>query len=237
MPAFSGLEAIVTDIEGTTSSIAFVHEVLFPYAAEHLPAFVREHAGEARVRAQLDAVNAEAGLVEPSLEEQIEQLLAWIREDKKITPLKTLQGYIWEAGYRNGDYRAHVFADVAPELRRWKARGLKLYVYSSGSILAQKLFFQHSEAGDLLPLFDGHFDTTVGGKREADSYRAISEQVGVAAPACLFLSDVSAELEAATAAGFQVCLLERPGNADAGSHAFPACSSFAEIVVDADPPA
>lgn len=231
MPVFSDIKAIITDIEGTTSSISFVHEVLFPYAAEHLPAFVREHAGEARVQAQLEAVNVAAGLVDPSLEEQIEQLLEWIREDKKITPLKTLQGYIWEAGYCNGDYRAHVFPDVAPELQRWQEGGLKLYVYSSGSVLAQKLFFQYSEAGNLLSLFDGHFDTSVGGKREVGSYRAISEQVGIAAQQCLFLSDITAELEAARAAGFQVCLLERPGNADVGSHTFPSCASFAEIVV------
>lgn len=235
MPAFLGVEAIITDIEGTTSSIAFVHEVLFPYAAEHLPVFVREHASETRVQAQLEAVNAAAGLADPSLDEQIEQLLEWIREDKKITPLKILQGYIWEAGYRNGDYRAHVFPDVAPELQRWQESGLKLYVYSSGSVLAQKLFFQYSEAGNLLPLFDGHFDTTVGGKREVNSYRAISEQVDIVAQHCLFLSDITAELEAARAAGFQVCLLERPGNGDPGSHTFPACSSFADIVVNAEP--
>lgn len=229
MPVFSSIEAVVTDIEGTTSSISFVHDVLFPYAATHLPAYIKSHADEPRVQGQLQAVVAEAGLSQPSLDEQIEQLLSWIREDKKATPLKALQGYIWEKGYRNGDYQAHVYPDVAPRLEAWKRSGLKLYVYSSGSVLAQKLFFEFSEAGNLLPLFDGHFDTSVGGKREASSYQAISKQIGMAPERLLFLSDVVQELEAAQDAGFQTCLIHRPGNAEPPAHNFPVCSSFSEI--------
>lgn len=213
MPEFNKVRVVLTDIEGTTSSISFVHDVLFPYAAQHLPDYVRKHASEAAVREQLEAVNREARLENPSLEQQIEQLLEWIEKDVKATPLKALQGYIWEAGYRGGDYQAHVYEDVAPQLRAWKAQGLKLYVYSSGSVLAQKLFFEFSEAGNLLPLFEGHFDTTVGGKREVQSYRAISADIGVAPEHILFLSDVKEELDAAREAGLQVCLLERPGNA------------------------
>ena len=229
MPDFKDVSAVVTDIEGTTSSISFVHDVLFPYAAEHLPAYVRAHAQEPAVAEQLQALNREAGLQSPTLEAQIEQLLEWIRNDVKATPLKALQGYIWEAGYRNGDYRAHVYPDVAPRLREWKERGLSLYVYSSGSVLAQKLFFEFSEAGNLLPLFDGHFDTTVGGKREAGSYQTITASVSASPENTLFLSDVKGELDAAAQAGFQVCLLERPGNAPVAEHHYPSATSFEAI--------
>lgn len=234
MPQFAGIKAVVTDIEGTTSSISFVHEVLFPYAAEKLPAFVREHRDDPAIAKILADVGEAAGgalppLTSSGLDPYIAQLLQWLRDDKKVTPLKALQGYIWEAGYRQGDYRAQVYADVAPALAHWKHSNLGLYVYSSGSVLAQKLFFEFSEAGNLLPLFDGHFDTTIGGKRERESYRAISEQIGIEAGHLLFLSDVAAELEAAREAGFQVCLLVRPGNADAGEHDFSVSTCFSDI--------
>lgn len=229
MPDFKDVKAVVTDIEGTTSSISFVHDVLFPYAAEHLPAYVRAHAQEPAVAEQLQALNREAGLQAPTLEAQIEQLLEWIRNDVKATPLKAMQGYIWEAGYRSGDYRAHVYPDVAPRLREWKDQGLSLYVYSSGSVLAQKLFFEFSEAGNLLPLFDGHFDTTTGGKREAESYRTIAGSVSASPENTLFLSDVKEELDAAAQAGFQVCLLERPGNAPVTEHDYPTAATFNTI--------
>ncbi|HCS26151.1 MAG TPA: acireductone synthase [Spongiibacteraceae bacterium] len=229
MQEFRNLQAIVTDIEGTTSSISFVHDVLFPYAADKLPEFVREHCDRPDVKEVLAEVARESGLPESDRDGQITQLLQWIRDDKKVTPLKALQGFIWEAGYRSGDYRAYVYSDVAPQLQAWKNAGLGLYVYSSGSVLAQKLFFEFSEAGNLLPLFEGHFDTTIGGKRECESYRRISEEIGVAAGQLLFLSDVVAELAAAREAGFQTCLLLRPGNAAAGEHDFPVSRSFADI--------
>ncbi len=229
MVKFSGIAAVVTDIEGTTSSISFVHDVLFPYAAKHLPEYVRKHAEEPEVREQLDAVAREAALSPNDVDALVGQLLGWIRDDVKATPLKALQGKVWEAGYRNRDYRAHVFGDVGDALKRWKHAGLKLFVYSSGSVLAQKLFFEFSEAGNLLPLFDGHFDTTTGPKRDSRSYTAIAGATGFAAPAMLFLSDVVAELDAASRAGFQVCLLERPGNAAVAEHSYPVVSSFHEI--------
>lgn len=229
MPQFTNVQAIVTDIEGTTSSISFVHDVLFPYAAEKLPEFVREHFARPDIAAVLAEVANESALPASDREGLIAQLLQWIRDDKKVTPLKTLQGLIWEAGYRSGDYRAHVYPDVAPQLQTWKNVGLGLYVYSSGSVLAQKLFFEFSDAGNLLPLFEGHFDTTTGGKRESESYRRISEEIGAAAGQLLFLSDVVAELAAAREAGFQTCLLLRPGNAAAGEHDFPVSRSFADI--------
>ncbi|MBB3047692.1 enolase-phosphatase E1 [Litorivivens lipolytica] len=231
MPEFHNVRVVLTDIEGTTSSISFVHDVLFPYAAERLPAYIRKHASEPEVQAQLEAVNREAKLDNPTLDRQIDQLLEWIKHDVKATPLKALQGYIWEAGYRGGDYQAHVYDDVAPKLQAWKAQGLKLYVYSSGSVLAQKLFFEFSDAGNLLPLFEGHFDTTVGGKREASSYRAISSEIGVSPDQILFLSDVKEELEAARETGLQVCLLERPGNAPVADIDAERVSSFDEITL------
>ena len=203
------VRAVLTDIEGTTTSIAFVHEVLFPYAKAGLGPFLRSHHSEPAVAAEVAAVRAAVGRPDLDLEGVIATLEGWIAEDRKATPLKTLQGLIWRAGYENGDYRAHVYPDAVEGLRRWRRDGLALYVYSSGSIAAQKLFFGHSEAGDLTPLFNGYFDTTSGGKKEADSYRAIQAEIGVAADAILFLSDVEAELDAARAAGLRTVLLDR----------------------------
>ncbi|UXI67100.1 acireductone synthase [Tahibacter amnicola] len=204
------IRAIVTDIEGTTSSISFVKDVLFPYAAEHLPAFVASHGDKPDVKTWLDATARDAGLDPADRGAIVATLLAWIREDRKATPLKALQGMIWADGYESGAYRAHMYPEVAKQLRDWKASGLPLYVYSSGSVAAQKLFFRYSEAGDLTPLFDGYFDTEIGGKREAGSYARIAEAIGVEAKAILFLSDIAEELDAARAAGLQTTWLCRP---------------------------
>ena len=232
MPSFSGLKAIVTDIEGTTSSISFVHDVLFPYAAKNLADYVQAHAQKPAVAKILKEV-AEIGELSPSDQSgQIALLLKWIRDDKKVTALKTLQGFIWEEGYHQGAYQAHVYADVAPQLREWKQQNLQLYVYSSGSVLAQKLFFEFSQAGNLLVLFDGHFDTTIGAKREVASYRAIGEKIALEPEHILFLSDIVAELDAAASAGFQVCLLERPGNAPVAKTPYPRAESFEQITLE-----
>ena len=161
------IRAIVTDIEGTTSSIDFVRDVLFPYARKRLPAYVETHGDTPEVQHWLHEAAKEADLIEASRQEIIEMLLRWIDGDRKSTALKALQGMIWKDGYEAGDYRAHVYPEVPARLRAWRAQGLKLYVYSSGSVPAQKLFFRHSEAGDLGPLFAGYFDTQTGPKREA----------------------------------------------------------------------
>jgi enolase-phosphatase E1 len=202
------IRAIVTDIEGTTSSLAFVKDVLFPYARARLAEFVRAHAAEPAVRAELDAVRR---LVRPDLgdTQAIEQLLAWSDADQKVTPLKALQGMIWETGYRAGDFTGHVYPDAAAALRRWHAAGLKLYVYSSGSVPAQKLLFGFSAAGDLTPLFTGYFDTTIGAKRDPDSYRRVAAAIGLPADEILFLSDTTEELDAAATAGLQTLQLVR----------------------------
>jgi len=204
------IRAIVTDIEGTTSSIDFVKDVLFPYARERLPAFVVTHADKPEVQHWLHEAARDAGLVSASQQEIIDLLIRWIDEDRKATPLKALQGLVWEDGYVSGEFKGHVYPEVAENLQKWKKQGIHLYVYSSGSVAAQKLLFGHSEAGDLTPLFSGYFDTEIGGKREADSYRRIAEAIKVPAGQILFLSDITAELDAAAAAGFQTTQLVRP---------------------------
>jgi len=203
------IKAILTDIEGTTSSISFVKDVLFPYARKRLPAFLTTHADKPEVRHWLHEAAKEAGLVSASQSELIALLQRWIDEDRKATPLKALQGMIWDEGYRNGDYRAHMYPEVPAKLRVWKDQGLELYVYSSGSVAAQKLFFAFSEAGDLTPLFSGYFDTETGPKRDANSYRSIAIAIGMPANEVLFLSDVVEELDAAQAAGMKTTLLAR----------------------------
>ena len=200
--------AILTDIEGTAGSISFVREVLFPYARRELPRFVREHGREPEVRRWLDQVAAEHGAICDDAV-IVETLQGWIDEDRKHTALKALQGLMWTEGYARADFTAHVYADAVDGLRRWHAAGHPLAVYSSGSVPAQKMFFGHSDAGDLRPLFDAFFDTEVGGKREAASYARIAEALGRAPDTILFLSDVVAELDAAREAGLRTVLVDR----------------------------
>lgn len=204
--------AIVTDIEGTTSSIAFVKEVLFPFAREHLPRFVAEHAGDPEVARLLDDTRdlaAKDGARPESLAEVTGALLRWIDEDRKATPLKSLQGMVWAAGYATGALKSHVYADAVEGLRSFHAAGHALFVFSSGSIAAQKLLFAHTEHGDLTPLFSGYFDTTTGSKLAASSYSAIAEAIGRPAGEVLFLSDHTGELDAAVAAGMRAICLDR----------------------------
>ena len=205
------IKAILTDIEGTTSAVSFVFDVLFPYAARHLPDFVRQNAGRADVAEQITAVRRDSNEPEADVERVIEILLSWIAEDRKATPLKALQGMVWAQGYQAGQLKGHVYPDAVEALQRWHAAGYQLFVYSSGSVLAQKLIFGCSEAGDLTPLFSGYFDTTSGPKREAQSYTNIQQAIGVEPGEILFLSDIVQELDAAQAAGLQTCGLAREG--------------------------
>lgn len=205
------IKAILTDIEGTTSAVSFVFDVLFPYAREHLPGFVRAHAQEPAVLAQLDAVRAESGEPDANIERVIEILLEWIAADRKATPLKALQGMVWAEGYRAGQLKGHVYPDAVLALRRWHKQGYGLYVYSSGSVQAQKLIFGCAEVGDLTPLFSGYFDTGCGPKRESESYRQIAESIRLRPEQILFLSDVVEELDAARQAGMLTCGLVRAG--------------------------
>ncbi len=229
----STVQAILTDIEGTTSSISFVKDVLFPYARRALPEFVAQRGDDPEVRQWLDAVSADAPEAQDDAA-RVAVLQGWIDSDRKHTALKALQGMVWDAGFREADFTAHMYPDAAEALQRWYADGLVLYVYSSGSVPAQKLFFGHSDAGDLTPLISGWFDTETGGKREAQSYTTISQKIGLAPHEILFLSDVVAELDAARSAGLQTVLLDRledypqpRGAADANGH--PRVTSFGDI--------
>lgn len=223
----SDIKAIVTDIEGTTSSIDFVHQSLFPYARAHLRAYLHAHARDAAVNEALAEV-AQLERRALSLDQAADVLTRWIDEDRKLTPLKSLQGLIWAQGYAAGELKGHVYPDTPLYLRRWHAQGLKLYVYSSGSVAAQKLIFGHSDAGDLTPLFSGYFDTRVGGKREAVSYRAIRQAIELPGAAVLFLSDIGEELDAAREAGFKTCQLLRDARAKP-SPEHPHAKDFGEV--------
>jgi enolase-phosphatase E1 len=210
------IKAILTDIEGTTSAVSFVFDVLFPYAASHLPDFIRQNAERADVAEQLAAVRRDSNEPDADVERVIAILLGWIAQDRKATPLKALQGMVWEQGYQAGQLKGHVYPDAVDALTRWHQDGYQLFVYSSGSIQAQRLIFGCSEAGDLTPLFSGYFDTTSGPKREAQSYANIIQAIKVEAGQILFLSDIVEELDAARLAGMATCGLAREGGELAG---------------------
>ncbi len=203
------INAIVTDIEGTTSALSFVKEELFPYAYKNLPDYVWDNQDE--LADLLDDVRKQEKNVDLSLEEVIEVLLRYIDEDQKITPLKTLQGMIWEEGYKAGELKGHIYDDAIAGLKRWKDQGVALYIYSSGSIPAQKLLFGNTKHGDLNPLFSGYFDTTTGGKKDSTSYEKIASEIGLPVEEILFLSDSMDEINAASAAGMNVIALNREG--------------------------
>lgn len=203
------IKAIVTDIEGTTSDIDFVHQVLFPYAAKALPDYLRQHAQQAEIAAIIAQVKAEIKQEDADLEVVIATLLDWIATDQKITPLKTLQGYIWETGFKNNHFQGHLYEDAYRNLQQWQQAGIKLYVFSSGSVKAQKLLFGYSQYGDLTYLFEGYFDTQIGNKKTVEAYQNIAQAIALAPEQILFLSDVIAELDAAKTAGYHTLLLDR----------------------------
>ncbi len=209
------------DIEGTTTSIEFVHKILFPYATKHLSAFVRRNLTEFTIAQELASVRKTVQDEENiTLDEEgcIQKLLEWIESDRKHTALKTLQGYLWREGYETQQYRGHLYDDVLPAWKKWIAHGITLGIYSSGSVEAQKLLFGHSEAGDLTPYLSSYFDTKIGHKRESDSYRNIQKAIALPPKEILFLSDIEAELDAAKEAGFQAIQLLRPGNTPSPKH-------------------
>ena len=210
---------ILTDIEGTTTAIAFVHRTLFPHAASALEDFLARRGRDVDVAVILADVPGD----------KLATLRNWMAEDAKVTPLKALQGLIWRQGYEEGALRGHLWPDVAPALRAWHARGLHLAVYSSGSEEAQRLLFRHSEAGDLEPLFQGFFDTRMGMKREAASYTRIAEAWGAAPSAILFLSDIAEELDAARRAGLSTCQLVRLEDGTQPSSRHPEAADFKSI--------
>lgn len=244
------IREILLDIEGTITPIAFVHEVLFPYASSHVGNYLALHFGDAETKADITrlrqehAIDIEKDLKPPiladeSTQDQIESIVSYvhwlIERDRKSTGLKSLQGKIWRQGYTDGTLKAPVFADVAPALVRWREAGLKICIFSSGSVVAQQLLFAHTEVGDLTHLIDGYFDTTTGSKTATDSYRQIASARCRAEHEVLFISDVVAELDAASAAGMQTLLCVRPGNLaqEAGWHQV--IRNFDEIPLPAAP--
>ncbi len=210
------LRAILLDIEGTTTPISFVHQVLFPYARLHLSTYLQQHSDLPEVLADLARLREEhsadvtAGQQPPPL---VERYLYWlIDRDRKSPALKSLQGKIWQQGYNDGSLRAPIFEDVRPAMEHWHDTGISVNFFSSGSVLAQKLLFANSEAGDLTKFISSYFDTKVGKKTEAESYRQISATLSVAANEIHFISDVTTELDAAQNAGMKTSLCVRPGN-------------------------
>lgn len=224
----SGIRAVVTDIEGTTTPLAFVHDVLFPYARERLASWLKEHEKDPDVAAALHEARALGGVPEASLGETVALLHGWMDEDRKAGPLKLLQGLIWRQGYRDGVLKGEVYEDAAARLRAWRERGLRLFVYSSGSEEAQKLIFGYSDKGELASLFEGFFDTRIGAKVDTASYRAIAAAARIAPADMLFLSDHEGEVAAAFEAGMQVVRIDRalPAGSWSESGSLPVAGSF-----------
>ena len=236
---------IILDIEGTTTSISFVYERLFPYVKAHVRGFLERRWDDAEVQTAVDALRAlaleDASNGTPTVaiptdadkattcDAAVRNVELQMSSDRKTTALKLLQGMIWRDGYATGELKGHVYPDVPDAFRSWTERGDQLYVYSSGSVEAQKLLFGHSEAGDLMPLLSGYFDTKTGPKKEAESYTQIAANIGVDPGTCLFLTDNHEEAVAAREAGMKVVISVRPGNHPLPPHDFTTVHSFTTL--------
>lgn len=220
------IQYILTDIEGTTTSVSFVYDTLFPYFKTHVRVFLTENHSLPEVKEQINSLKEEKG-TELSLEEIVQQLLDWTNQDIKHPILKSLQGIVWKKGYEEGELKGHVYADVLPILEKWQQAGIQMGVYSSGSVAAQKLIFGKSILGNLNSFFAHNFDTKIGYKREVTSYQNIQQAIGIDASNILFLSDVEAELDAAQQASYQTIQLVREGTIASQKH--PTVSDFSEI--------
>jgi len=237
-------KAIVLDIEGATTSIRFVYDGLFPFVRENVGRFLDQNWDDPQVQSDVDLIRAQAqsdlagGAVDapqvPSgaqaTADDVSRNVHWqMDQDRKTTGLKSLQGKIWKDGYASGELKGHVYADVPEALHRWNDLGISVYIYSSGSVAAQKLLFGNSEAGDLMPLLSGYFDTTTGPKKEAGSYTAIAASIGAEPSRLVFITDNLDEAIAADAAGLRAFVSLRPGNHPVDEHSFPEISSFGEL--------
>lgn len=223
-------QGILLDIEGTTSSISFVHDVMFPFVLERLDEFLSQHSTRDDVVDACEQVAKDAGkesltswLSEPAEQEKtgIQVVASEVRRlmagDVKATGLKALQGMIWDGGFRSGQLKSHVYPEVIPTIQKWRAAGIDVRIYSSGSIAAQKLFFGHVDGhGDCLELFTGHYDTTIGNKKQPESYTRVAADWGLKVEEVLFISDIEGELKAAQTAGLQALASIRPGNTPLG---------------------
>jgi enolase-phosphatase E1 len=230
-------DGILLDIEGTTTSVEYVFSVLFPFAQDNVEAFLQNHHDSPSVKADLQLLRQEyeadrtQGISIPEWDDNITTgvvpyIRYLIKVDRKSTGLKSLQGKIWEQGYRDGTLRSHIFSDVKPAFERWTKAGKQLFIFSSGSVLAQQLLFRHTEVGDLTGFLSGYFDTTTGAKKEADSYRKIAQTIGLPPESILFISDVTDELRAAQSAAMQTLLSVRPDNHSSDSQGFEVVTSF-----------
>jgi enolase-phosphatase E1 len=228
------IQAILLDIEGTTTPISFVHDVLFPYSRTNISSYLKQYANSPDLLSDLTllgkeyALDLKQGKQPPPL---VEPYVYWlIDQDRKSTALKSLQGKIWKQGYVDGSLKAPLFPDVVPAMDRWRKSGIQIAIFSSGSVLAQKLLFQHTDAGDITSYIQGFFDTGVGKKIESRSYKGIAAELGFLPSEILFISDVTSELEAASSAEMNTLLCIRPGNS-IQTHAdlFKSIMSFAEI--------
>jgi methylthioribulose 1-phosphate dehydratase/enolase-phosphatase E1 len=218
-------KAIVLDIEGTVAPISFVADVMFPYARDNVRQHLQEHYHSQEAQADIDAIRQQAADDGAAAipdgaagkDSVIEAVVSWVHAaiaaDRKIGPLKQLQGHVWRSGFKSGKMVAQLFRDVPDAMVEWRNAGIKTYIYSSGSREAQHLFFGCSQVGDLRPYLSGFFDTTSGPKVDASSYKNILLTLGVNEPQqVLFATDVLAEAQAAQAAGWQAVLVDRPGN-------------------------
>ncbi len=227
MITFAG-KLILLDIEGTVSPLAFVHDVMFPYARQRAGGYLKTHWGEAVI----GQIARDAGVSAFATPAEAEEAVHWLMDaDAKVTGLKQLQGMIWEEGFRNGELSSLIFDDVPQALADWCRKGCEIRIYSSGSVHAQKLFFAHTKRGDLSVHFSGYYDTTTGSKREATSYAAIAADCGLAAEQILFVSDLVEELNAARNAGMLTALAVRPGNKMAPPHDHPSITTFSDIAL------
>jgi len=237
----ASVRTILLDVEGTTTPLDFVYKVLFPYAGSHVQGFLERHGASPDVQQDLNALrqenleDARRGLKPPALshDEATESLVAYVEwlilRDRKSTPLKSLEGKIWEEGYRSGELRSWIFEDVPPALKRWHEEQRTVSIFSSGSVLAQRLLFGHTTAGDLTRYLSFYFDTTVGSKTDPGSYEKIATVLRSSTLDMLFITDVTAELDAAKAAGLQTLLCLRPGNRPQPANTYKLIRSFTEV--------
>ena len=242
LPNPADVHALLLDIEGTTTPIDFVFKTLFPFAAARVAGFLRRRSNDAEIKQLIAELRstwsgaASSGApvwIESTPEEKLASAAAYVRwliaRDSKITPLKALQGKIWEEGFRSGDLKGQVYPDVAPAFTRWREQGRHTAIFSSGSVLAQKLLFANSTAGDLSTFVEAYFDTTTGPKRDPSSYQRIAAALQLPAQQLLFVSDVEAELDAARVASFRTALSRRPGITPPPKPSHPAICTFDEL--------
>ena len=224
------MKYILLDIEGTTTPIDFVHQVLFPYSAKAIPEFVVKYQDDAEVKECLDLIEqtaTEENFDASTVKSKIDRLLLWIESDRKHPALKKIQGLVWKFGYESGVYTSTLYEDVSTEIEKWISAGNQVGIYSSGSIQAQKLLFKHTEYGDLTPNFSYFFDTSIGQKREKQSYANIIASLECDPKSMWFLSDISEELDAAKENGINTVQIVRPGTVPCKNHM--TANDFAQV--------